>query len=68
MRYCLPVAVAMCAAASFGAIDLNGSWEFRFEEGRYIADTADPSFAATDRMSVPGCYDMMPRAPPSSRR
>ena len=53
------VAIAACAARA--DIDLNGSWSFRFEEGKAIEETAGPSFEATDTMSVPGCYDMMPR-------
>ena len=53
--------VAFCAATCFGNIDLNGTWEFRFEENRAAADVADPAFTATDRISVPGCYDMMPK-------
>ena len=43
------------------AISLNGSWDFRFEEGKSHRDVANPSFEATDAMPVPGCYDMMPR-------
>lgn len=53
-----------CIMAAFvcrAGIDLNGCWEFRFEEGKSIAEVADPSFKATDRVSVPGCYDMMPQ-------
>ena len=53
--------LALCAATCFGDIDLNGTWEFRFEENRAAADVADPAFTATDRISVPGCYDMMPK-------
>ena len=53
--------LAFCAATCFGDIDLNGTWEFRFEENRAAADIADPAFTATDRISVPGCYDMMPK-------
>ena len=53
--------LAFCAAVCFGDIDLNGAWEFRFEENRTAADVADPAFMATDRISVPGCYDMMPK-------
>ena len=49
------------ALAGHAAMDLNGSWEFRFEEGRSIAEVADCSFQATDIISVPGCYDMMPK-------
>ena len=42
------------------ALSLNGSWDFRFEEGKTYRE-ASPTFAATDVMSVPGCYDMMPK-------
>jgi hypothetical protein len=41
------------------AISLNGSWEFRFEEGKPCAE-ADPAFKATDVIQVPGCFDAMP--------
>ncbi len=57
----LCAAVAMCAAACFADVDLNGSWEFRFEEGKSIPESANPDFVATDSISVPGCYDMMPK-------
>ena len=57
----LCAAVAMCAAAGSGAMDLNGSWEFRFEEGKTLETCSGPEFGATDRMSVPGCYDMLPK-------
>jgi len=42
-------------------LSLNGSWEFRFEEGRPAAEVADAGFAATDSVPVPGCYDTMPK-------
>lgn len=42
-------------------LSLNGSWDFRFEEGRVLEDVAEASFAATDVMAVPACYDMMPK-------
>ena len=42
-------------------LDLNGSWEFRFEEGRALAEVAKADFAATDVIPVPGCYDTMPK-------
>lgn len=61
IREMMCAAVAMCAAACLGAIDLNGSWEFRFEEGKTLETCGGPDFAATDRMSVPGCYDMLPK-------
>ena len=58
------IGAALCAAgalADAAALDLNGSWEFRFEDGKSPAQTAGAAFAATDRMAVPGCYDMMPQ-------
>ena len=42
-------------------LDLGGSWGFRFEEGKSIEEAAGASFAATDTMVVPGCYDTMPQ-------
>ena len=42
-------------------LSLNGDWEFRFEEGKSIEEVANADFAATDRMSVPGCYDALPK-------
>ena len=42
-------------------LGLSGSWRFRFEEGRSIEEVADPSFAATDTMVVPGCWDVLPQ-------
>ena len=42
-------------------LDLNGSWEFRFEENKSFAEADDPGFAATDTVAVPGCYDMLPK-------
>lgn len=52
-------AEAVCAALP--PLDLNGSWDFRFAEGQSIEAAADPGFAATDTMCVPGCYDAMPK-------
>ena len=43
------------------AVDLNGSWAFRFEEGKSIEEVGDPAFEATDTMTVPGCWDTMPQ-------
>lgn len=42
-------------------LSLDGSWAFRFEEGKSIEEVAKPDFEATDAMAVPGCYDMMPK-------
>ena len=43
------------------ALSLNGSWDFRFEEGKPYREVANPAFEATDSIVVPGCYDMMPK-------
>ena len=43
------------------AISLNGSWCFRFEEDKPLESAAVADFAATDTMSVPGCFDVMPK-------
>ena len=55
----LMIAAAMRVAVP--AIDLNGTWEFRFEDKRALEDVADVRFAATDTMAVPGCFDVMPK-------
>lgn len=39
------------------SLSLNGQWDFRFEEGRSIEQAGKADFAATGKMSVPGCYD-----------
>lgn len=41
--------------------DLNGSWEFHFEENRSIKEVADPGFTSTGLMTVPCCFDTLPR-------
>ena len=64
MNLFVPVVSALCiagvATSASARMSLDGSWEFRFEEGRSIVQVADPAFKATGMMSVPGCYDMMP--------
>ena len=52
---------SMCAATCLGGIDLNGSCEFRFEEGKSAEAAFAADFVATDTMTVPGCFDMMPK-------
>lgn len=53
--------VLVAATAALSDISLNGSWEFRFEEGKSLETAWDAGFSATDVMSVPGCYDAMPK-------
>lgn len=50
-----------CNATCLGGVDLNGSWEFRFEEGKSAEEAFVADFVATDTMIVPGCFDMMPK-------
>ena len=58
----LGLAVGLTAASTAWAdVDLNGSWLFRFEEGKAIEETAGDDFVATDTMTVPGCWDTMPQ-------
>ena len=56
-------AAAACAVGTAFAIErrsLDGLWDFSFAEGAAVAD-ANADFASTDRMAVPGCYDLMPK-------
>ena len=61
------IKVVVCAALAVGAsatsagLDLNGSWGFRFEEGKPLEEVAKADFEATDVVPVPACYDMMPK-------
>ena len=47
---------------------LNGNWDFRFEEDKMLESVAAADFAATDTMTVPGCYDVMSRSRVVRRR
>ena len=55
------VAGAVCGGAA--ALDLNGTWEFRFDEGRPVTTVAGPAFEPTGYMVVPGCFDAVPDNP-----
>ena len=56
-------AVVMAAGlvVSAAELNLNGSWQFRFEKDKSIAEVADPAFVAVETIAVPGCYDMLPK-------
>ena len=54
-------ALTAISALAGASLDLNGSWAFRFEEGKSIEEVAEPAFSATDTMVVPGCWDTMPQ-------
>ena len=55
--------VGMSVACGMAAesLSLDGSWSFRFEEGKPLEEAAKVDFAATDSIPVPACYDMMPK-------
>ena len=57
----LSVVPLFCNATCLGGVDLNGSWKFRFEEGKSAEEAFVADFVATDTMIVPGCFDMMPK-------
>ncbi|MGN0852654.1 MAG: glycoside hydrolase family 2 protein [Kiritimatiellia bacterium] len=58
--FCTVLAAAF-TLAGVADLDLNGSWQFRFDEGRPITEVTGPAFDATGLMVVPGCFDAMPR-------
>lgn len=60
IAYCAGLTIAVAGEFASG-FSLDGNWDFRFEEGKSIEAVANVSFAATDRMTVPGCYDSMPK-------
>ena len=61
--YGLSLFVGMTAVCGMAAesLSLDGSWGFRFEEGKPLEEAAKSDFAATDSIPVPACYDMMPK-------
>ena len=57
----LTLVATLYAGARQEPLDLNGSWEFALAEGKTLETAGGSDFAATDRMSVPGCWDMQPK-------
>ena len=57
------VAAALMAyvGTAWADVSLDGTWDFRFEEDKILETAGDAGFSATDRMTVPGCWDTMPR-------
>ena len=51
----------MISALLAAALSLNGSWDFRFEEDNPLETAGQASFEATDTMTVPGCFDTLPK-------
>ena len=52
---------AAVALAAFADVNLDGSWSFRFEEGKMLEAASGADFTAADTIPVPACYDMMPK-------
>ena len=52
---------AAVALAAFADMSLDGSWSFRFEEGKMLEAASGVDFPAADTIPVPACYDMMPK-------
>ena len=52
---------AAVALAAFADVSLDGSWSFRFEEGKMLESASVADFPAADTIPVPACYDMMPK-------
>ena len=61
----LSLFVGMAAVCGMAAesLSLDGSWEFRFEEGKCLEQIAvgSESRPYQDTIPVPACYDMMPK-------
>ncbi len=47
--------------AALLAVCLNGSWDFAFHEDKIVEDFREADFKATDKMTVPGCWDVCPK-------
>ena len=64
MKKLIASSVAFLLAGAFSAradLDLNGTWEFAFADKTALEDAAKPDFTATDKISVPGVFDAMPK-------
>ena len=56
----LAVAALAAQVGAMERVPLDGTWDFAFREGeRLVAAAAD--FEATDKVVVPGCFDLMPK-------
>ena len=52
--------VVFAAHAELERISLNGTWDFSFARDAKLS-SATSDFKATDKMVVPGCFDLMPK-------
>ena len=61
MKNIFCASIAAVALAAFADVSLDGSWSFRFEEGKMLEAASGADFVAADTIPVPACYDMMPK-------
>ena len=54
------LAAAFTAHAELERISLDGTWDFSFARDAKLS-SASSDFKATDKMVVPGCFDLMPK-------
>ena len=60
MKNMICASLAALSFAAFADVSLDGSWSFRFEEGKMLEAASGSDFTAADVIPVPACYDMMP--------
>ena len=53
------MALPLLARADLAKMSLDGTWDFSFARGVELP-AAKVDFVATDKIVVPGCFDMMP--------
>ena len=51
---------AIAAQAELARLSLDGTWDFAFARGESLA-AGGADFAPTDKIVVPGCFDLMPK-------
>ena len=61
MKMSMFALVATLSMTAVADMTLDGSWDFRFEEGAPLERVADAAFESTDVVPVPACYDLMPK-------
>lgn len=62
-KFSILLVVGMLAAwarAELVRVSLDGTWDFAFAQGETLA-AAREDFVATDKIVVPGCFDLMPK-------
>ncbi len=63
MKKIIMIGALLAASAVFAGLEtrpLNGIWDFAFDAGKALP-SASSDFVATDKIVVPGCFDLMPK-------